>query len=382
VVRSWKNIRLITSRRHAFADLMAYSCTFESCDRVSFGSLSAWATHEKIEHLRDWHCPICKDSCGSRSLLMAHIFDSHQLSGEALSYGQINNASPPIETAARCPFCDELESSERVPSLSNPRGTSINQKSMRTDSYQRHLSHHMEQIALLAKSASVEEDEVGDDSDVEAFSQATSLSSQGRTEYEEMDITQSTLLPGPSDLDPTAASTTDHEHPFKTSTSTSVQRPLEDSIDPDGSNVGQVEREKRKAEDREWIEFERRCKEKQEKKDHEEKEAQTKLDEAMRKRLDENGFTQSQIDEIMAKEQAKRVKNSTTTTARPLLPLRSRVPVYPKIHTEYISTETLRYYDVPWEYDRVSPRLLSFFFSRIVLTLFRKERSLLYHHSS
>ena len=364
VVRSWKNIRLITSRRHAFADLMAYSCTFESCDRVSFGSLSAWATHEKTEHLRDWHCPICKDSCGSRSLLMAHIFDSHQLSGESLSYGQINSASPPIETAARCPFCDELEPSGGVPSLSNPRGTSTNQKSMRTDSYQRHLSHHMGQIALLAKSASVEEDEVGDDSDVEATSQATSLSSQGRTEYEEMDITQSTLLPGPSDLDPTAASTTDHEqHPSKTSTSTSAQRPLEDSIDPDGSNVGQVEHEKRKGEDREledreWVEFERRRKEKQEKEDPEENEARTELDEAMRKRLEEIGFTQSQIDQIMAKEQAERDKMSTMTTARPLRP---HVPVYAKIHTKYISTEVLRYYDLPWEYDLVSTRLVSFF---------------------
>lgn len=30
-------------------------------------------------------------------------------------------------------------------------------------------------------------------------------------------------------------------------------------------------------------------------------------------------------------------------------------PVYAKIHVDYISTETLRYYAIPWEYDRVSP---------------------------
>ena len=39
------------------------------------------------------------------------------------------------------------------------------------------------------------------------------------------------------------------------------------------------------------------------------------------------------------------------------VPLRSTAPVYPKVHTDYIATETLRYYDVPWEYDKVSQTL-------------------------
>jgi hypothetical protein len=34
--------------------------------------------------------------------------------------------------------------------------------------------------------------------------------------------------------------------------------------------------------------------------------------------------------------------------------LRTHAPVYAKIHVDYISTETLRYYDIPWEYYRVS----------------------------
>jgi len=125
-----------------------------------------------------------------------------------------------------------------------------------------------------------------------------------------------------------------------------------------------IEREKREAkerEEKEWQEFERRRKEKQEKEDREKKEAQAKLDEAMRKRLAETGFTQSQIDDIMDKQKANkhpepttRKTTTTTTTVRALAPLRSHVPVYAKIHTDYISTETLRYYDIPWEYDRVS----------------------------
>ena len=30
-----------------------------------------------------------------------------------------------------------------------------------------------------------------------------------------------------------------------------------------------------------------------------------------------------------------------------------RSPVYPKIHLDYIELATLRYYDLPWEYDQV-----------------------------
>jgi hypothetical protein len=125
--------------------------------------------------------------------------------------------------------------------------------------------------------------------------------------------------------------------------------------------IEKVEREKREAkerEDREWAEFERRRKEKEEKEAKEKKEAQAKLDEAMRKRLAETGFTQSQIDAIMDKEKKKQEPTSktttTTTTTLARVPLRGHVPVYAKIHVDYISTETLRYYDIPWEYDRVS----------------------------
>ena len=112
-----------------------------------------------------------------------------------------------------------------------------------------------------------------------------------------------------------------------------------------------VEREKREAkerEDREWAEFERRRKEKQEKEEKEKKEAQAKLDDAMRKRLAESGFTQSQIEAIMDKEKAKKqpTKTTTTTTTTTLTraPLRAHVPTYAKIHIDYLSVETLRYY--------------------------------------
>jgi len=140
--------------------------------------------------------------------------------------------------------------------------------------------------------------------------------------------------------------------------------------------IEKVEREKREAkerEDREWAEFERRRKEKEEKEAKEKKEAQAKLDEAMRKRLAESGFTQSQIDAIMDKEKKKqepisKTTTTTTTTTLARVPLRGHVPVYAKIHVDYISTETLRYYDIPWEYDRVSINQIPLTSEKTILT--------------
>lgn len=148
-----------------------------------------------------------------------------------------------------------------------------------------------------------------------------------------------------------------------------------------------IEREKREEkerEEREWAEFERKRKEKQEKEDREKKEAQEKLDEAMRKRLAEKGFTHSQIEAIMDKEKAAnksttKITTTTTTTSRALAPLNSHVPVYAKIHVNYLSTETLRYYDIPWEYDRVSQSTFQLHPFATSLTRIT-ERPLLHHH--
>jgi hypothetical protein len=103
--------------------------------------------------------------------------------------------------------------------------------------------------------------------------------------------------------------------------------------------------EKAKRQNREWDKSEGRRGEMQEPQE---------LDVALGKRLADTGFTQSQIAAIIAKEK----KNQQPTSGTPPVPLRSDVPVYAKIHVDYISTETLRYYDIPWEYDRVSTNRL------------------------
>lgn len=111
-------------------------------------------------------------------------------------------------------------------------------------------------------------------------------------------------------------------------------------------------------EDREWAEFERRRKEKQEKEHEQTIEEEQRLGSAMREGLANIGFIQEQIEvfteEVKAKGQPFTDRTDTATGSRAPALQRPRVPVYAKIHLDYISTDTLRYYDIPWEYDAAS----------------------------
>ena len=85
---------------------------------------------------------------------------------------------------------------------------------------------------------------------------------------------------------------------------------------------------------------------------------QDNMNDAMRKRLEEADFTPSQIDAIMSSGNGREQQpaSSTLKAAPPPAagePTNPRAPVYPKVHTDYMATETLRYYDIPWEYDKV-----------------------------
>lgn len=72
----------------------------------------------------------------------------------------------------------------------------------------------------------------------------------------------------------------------------------------------------------------------------------------MRKRLARQGYTEAQINRMVREKDDK--KPSTITTTTTVEKWKSAAPVYAKIHRDYISIDTLRYYEIPYEYDRVS----------------------------
>lgn len=120
------------------------------------------------------------------------------------------------------------------------------------------------------------------------------------------------------------------------------------------------ERELKKQEDRTVAEPAERREEELLVKNEPEKadDAQDKLDDVMRKRLAEFGFTQSQVDEMTTDEQE---SNQQPASTRPKITYRivggstkPHAPVCFKIHTDHMAIETLKYYDLPWKYDKVT----------------------------
>lgn len=115
-----------------------------------------------------------------------------------------------------------------------------------------------------------------------------------------------------------------------------------------------IEREKREAkekEEREWQEFLQKQKEKEEKEKAEKKAKEEEMENEMRKRLSKHGYTYDQIERMISdKKEETTSKTTTITTTRSS----NQRPTYAKIKREYLSVDTLAYYDIPYEYDPVS----------------------------
>lgn len=114
-------------------------------------------------------------------------------------------------------------------------------------------------------------------------------------------------------------------------------------------------RERQEREEREYKEFLAKQKQKKEAEEKSAREEKEKVDEAMRKRLRKSGYTEEQVEAVLAGEKPRNNTTTTTTTTTTLQRWQNpRQPVYAKVHRDFLSTETLVYYDIPYEYDRVS----------------------------
>lgn len=151
-------------RQHVFRDLMAYSCTFEHCDSGLFESRIAWKTHEIAEHRRDWHCPSCQRDFGTRDSVARHMSAEHPDTEDTLVHALVTAASPQHTSAkiSDCPFCDDHQARSNVlhpgPVMVQHEQTSYDLP-VSIDFYQRHLSRHMEQLALFAVPPADDDDE-------------------------------------------------------------------------------------------------------------------------------------------------------------------------------------------------------------------------------
>ena len=146
--RSWK--------KHVFADLRAYVCTFPDCTTGLFEDRNAWWQHEIDAHRRQWSCQTCHNKVfSSADDLHNHLRRSH--GAQDLPYeviAQITTASsrPVTEIAALdCPLCDHLDLDLRSEAIRMqtpvPDG---NRVVTSLSKFQQHLAFHLEQLALFA----------------------------------------------------------------------------------------------------------------------------------------------------------------------------------------------------------------------------------------
>jgi hypothetical protein len=125
-------------RRHVFADLEPYICTFPDCEGgiTSFQSRKAWADHEFTLHRisKSWTCSDCAACFNDKQNFRRHVRGDHgyiQLTDTQLEVlvGAAERRTTAISKGVKCPFCLE------------PPGVTNRAFSM-------HVARHMEEIAL------------------------------------------------------------------------------------------------------------------------------------------------------------------------------------------------------------------------------------------
>jgi hypothetical protein len=134
-----KKLTCSTYRRHVFADLKPYICTFSNCkdELLTFPTRKLWEEHEFGQHRIEkcWKCLECPRKLHSPDEWESHLESQH---GRVLSKPQRNLTLPVVEIikeqdieSQACPLCLEMPGKTRRVFVA-------------------HLAKHMEGIALAA----------------------------------------------------------------------------------------------------------------------------------------------------------------------------------------------------------------------------------------
>jgi hypothetical protein len=143
-------------RKHVFADLRSYVCTFPRCDAPYFCDINEWFSHEMEFHRMPYNCMVCQNGPFlSASSYLEHIESRHPviLQGGNRETILIMSRQPLSEIpVSDCPCCTDweprLRQSESYMSAQAP--ASKDQLAVTTSRFKRHLGSHLEQLALFA----------------------------------------------------------------------------------------------------------------------------------------------------------------------------------------------------------------------------------------
>lgn len=131
-------------RGHFFRDLRPYACLAQDCrlpDRL-YPCRREWAKHMDLAHWRTWICPLGCPSTrfATATDLRLHMTEMHVSSTfseqDLAALADLSNEADPAKARGACPLCAEAH-------LMTPKD------------YQRHVGHHLEQLALFTVSAAL-----------------------------------------------------------------------------------------------------------------------------------------------------------------------------------------------------------------------------------
>ena len=152
-------------------------CTFENCSARLFQSLREWARHELENHRREWRCSLCSlEHFKSAESLDEHVEDHHSAyTREQISSMQsLSEQYPQVAPMSACTFCDwptiykeagtshpasevnadlSTNSTSRFPPFAKKHelsGLPTACPVVPIEQFQKHVGHHLEQLALFA----------------------------------------------------------------------------------------------------------------------------------------------------------------------------------------------------------------------------------------
>ena len=120
------------------------------------------------------------------------------------------------------------------------------------------------------------------------------------------------------------------------------------------AKIKREEFEQKEKAEKEMKEFLQKQKEKEIREKEKKKKKEEELNEEISKRLSKFGFQHNQIDAMVDPKQSVQPTTTMTTTTA-IAPFRHHGhPTYIKVRCDDIASETLQYYNIPWQWDRVS----------------------------
>jgi ankyrin repeat protein len=142
-------------RRHVFADLQSYLCTFPECDTPYFRDIDEWWQHEMENHRVNYTCRLCEGkSFHLKGQYLAHVKQQHPgVFDDSDERYVIEISRKPVKRipAQDCPCCfdwtDRLRGHASVLDDSAPTEDAL---MVSPTNFKCHVGSHLEQLALLA----------------------------------------------------------------------------------------------------------------------------------------------------------------------------------------------------------------------------------------